>query len=371
MRVLFLSVSTGGGHEKAAQALKESLGLFYPGTVSMTVDSLKYINPVFERLLVNSYLATVKEKPQIYKKIFYSSNLNHISSAVNSFFSHKLLKLLKSFKPSIAICTHPFPLQMLSSLKRRHEIDVPVIAVLTDYITHPSWIQDHIDAFIVSHEDMAESLLSKGILPCNIHRFGIPVGQSFLKTKERSGLLKELGLSTKPTVLIMGGSLGLGDIKSAFTALISSRLEIQIIIITGENEKVRKELLQIDHKGKEVKIIGYTNNVSLYMDVSDILITKPGGMTVSEALVKHLPLILISPLPGQEEGNMEFLVREGAAVVANDIKSIKDIVIFLLKNPLKRSLMKEAAKRISRPCAANDTILLAKALVEGEEEKAQ
>lgn len=368
MNALYLSVSTGSGHIKAAQAIKEAAEVYYPCSRHLLVDSLKYINPVVDKLVVGGYLNTIRTSPQIYGKLFrfseVSDNIYHFSKAINNFFSFKVKGLIESFEPSIIVCTHPFSIQMISTLKKREASDIPVIAVLTDFIIHSFWIDGNIDAYIVANDSMRNEMILRGIAPDRVFSYGIPVSDNFTIKKDRTFLLKDLGLSNRTTILIMGGSLGLGEITGAFLALLKSHMDIQIIVITGENAKVKKGLEELAaHSDKPVKILSYTDRVADYMDVSNLIITKPGGMTTAEALVKQVPIVLISPIPGQEEGNSSFLCREGAAVRINRINDISNIVQQLLSNPLQISLMKTAAMRLARPNAGRDTAALIETLI--------
>lgn len=372
MDVLFLSVSMGAGHRNAAEAVKEQVEKRYANARTMIVDTLSYVNPVVDKLIVGGYLSTVKKTPQIYGKLYSmsesSDNICDFTNTLNRLMSFRIKKLVEQFKPSVIVCTHPFPMQMLSNLKTSEKIDIPVVAIITDYITHSFWYYPNIDAYIVAHEYMKQQMISKGIRPERIHTYGIPVSSSFLLRKNRQVLLKEFRLKNILTVMIMGGSLGYGEMEDTFLSLLNCRTDLQVIAITGKNEKLRQELEKHSQNcDKTVKVIGFTNRVADFMDISDCIITKPGGMTISEALVKELPIFIISPIPGQEERNAHFLINNGLAsrILPND--DIDAILYQINSNPVRMRQMKEMCRYFAKPDSSRDILDLMERLVYNKE----
>jgi processive 1,2-diacylglycerol beta-glucosyltransferase len=319
MDVLFLTVSTGRGHEKAAQAVKEIIEEFYPGSRTLIVDALRYTSPIADKIIIGSYLNTIRNTPSIYRKLYKMSemgdNFYSLNKKFNKLLSGRLLNLIKEFNPSVIVTTHPFSLQMLSELKKKTDFNIPVLAIVTDYVFHSFWLHELVDAYIVAHENLKNDMVKWGISESRIFPYGIPVQQKFLEKKDKKEVRKQLGLDDKLTALIMGGSLGFGEIDTAFSNLLKCRRDLQIIVVTGENIGLLKKLSNYSANAcKNVKILGYTDMVPELMDVSDFLLTKPGGLTISEALVKGIPIYIISPIPGAEEGNADFLLQNGAAV---------------------------------------------------------
>lgn len=363
MDVLFLSVSIGAGHIKAAEAVKEALVQKYPNARSMMVDTLKYVNPIIDKLIVGSYLNTVKATPVIYGKLYEMSetgyNINDLSKTVNKLMSRRIKTLIAQFRPSVIVCTHPFPLQMVSALKKKNKVNIPLVAIMTDFVVHSLWLHDHVDAYIVAHEYMKEQMVKRGIPEDTIFPVGIPISGQFLEKKDRKSVLDELGLDDKPTILVMGGSLGFGEIRHIFLSLLKSGIELQLIVLTGKNRKLKHQLEKYSFNTvKKVRILGYTNNVPELMDAADFIITKPGGMTVAESLAKELPIFIMSPIPGQEEGNANFLVNSGAACRIYDSNSIEDILYQITYNPLRVKHMKEMAKHIAKPHSGEATLAI-------------
>lgn len=367
MDVLFLSVSTGGGHLKAAQALKERIAQLYPLSRTLIVDTLKHVNPFIDKLIIGSYLKALKNSPQIYGKLYDISesgeNIYDLSKTVNRILSFRIKRLIYDFDPSVIVCTHPFPLQMVVNLKLMHKVTIPTVAVITDYTAHSFWLHDNVDAYVVANNHMKYEMIDRGIFGDIIFPYGIPVSSDFLQRKNRLTLIKELGLDNKLTVLFMGGSLGYGEIKNNFLSILHCKKDLQIVVVTGSNTKLKGQLEACAcGSSKKVLILSYTNRIADLMDISDFIITKPGGMTISEALVKELPIFLISPIPGQEERNAQYLVNNGAAVRIFDNDKLDNILLQIMDNTLRIRHMKEMAKHLAHPNATEDVIGLLKRL---------
>jgi processive 1,2-diacylglycerol beta-glucosyltransferase len=238
-------------------------------------------------------------------------------------------------------------------------VNIPVISVITDFTTHSYWLHEYVSAYVVAHDFLKPELIKKGIPEDIIYPYGIPFSKSFLQKKDRAKLSKEFKLEEKLTVLIMGGGLGYGELKKTFLSLINMKKDIQIIVITGTNKKLKHQLENYPTDiNKKIKIIGYTNRVSDYMDISDIIITKPGGMTITESLIKELPIFIISPIPGQEERNARFLTNIGAAVRILKNDDAGNILHQIMDNPLRVSHIKEMERFIAKPKAADDIVNL-------------
>ncbi len=373
MRVLILYVSVGTGHMKAAEALKESIEKQFEGWSVDILDTLKYINPIIDKVVVNSYLGALKRSPGLYSRLYTASGtgtaIYDISKSLNKLLSYKLNSLIEDYDPSAIVCTHPFPMQMLSSLKEKNRINIPAIAILTDYVVHSLWLDSGMDAFIVANELMKTEMINRGIPGSIIFPYGIPVSPKFLTRVDRVCLLKKLGLeNNKFTVLVMGGGMGCGNIDSTMASLLNCDLDLQIIVVTGTNHKLKTRLEDSTKNmgsNKKVLILSYTDRINELMDISDLLITKPGGMTVSEALVKGLPIFIISPIPGQEEGNASFLIRSGVANRIDDSDQLVSVLSHVANNPLALNAMRENSKLWSRPHSATDIATLLGKLVLG------
>jgi len=356
MKILILTVSAGAGHIKAAEAISEQIKLKYPDSNIMIVDTYRYISPLLDKVIVGGYMSILRHTPGIYGKYYSLSepvgSRYNFGSIINRFLAIKLMDLINEFDPSVIACTNFIPLQILAMLHRKNKLKTPTISVITDYTTHSYWIHDYVSAYVVANDFIKAELVRKGIPGDIIHPLGIPVTMDFSISNDRNKLLCEYGLENKPTILIMGGSLGFGHMKEAFLSLLKLERDIQIVVITGTNKKLRQYLEKCSKLSKKcIKIIGYTDKVCDFMDMCDLLITNPGGMTISEALIKNIPLVLISPIPGQEERNAQFLTNIGVAARVLKKCDLNSVINHVIDNPLRICHMKEMAKYLSKPDA--------------------
>jgi processive 1,2-diacylglycerol beta-glucosyltransferase len=373
MKALIFSVSAGGGHGLAAEALKDYINLKFPISEIKVIDTLKYINPIIDKVVIGSYLKTLKVTPSLYGKLYNCSETdsgiaNTISSKFNEIMTYKLLPLIDEFNPDILICTHPFPTEMVSIMKVKYNLNTPVISIITDYYPHGFWLHPFIDAYVVSTKDMIEDMVCKGIPRRTIYDLGIPVKPSFLIKYEREETLKELDLCpSKFTILVMGGSLGMGKITDIYTELSRVNKDIQIIVITGKNDKLYNELSVLKETSvKPTKIIGFTDKVNKYMQASDLLLTKPGGLTITEALICGIPLGLFSPIPGQEEKNAEFLLNNNLAINLSNTNQCQEIIEDLLRLENKLEVMRENCNDFSKPDSGTKIVQLIESLLKSK-----
>jgi len=376
MKVMILSVSAGGGHEHAAEAIRRHIMSKNQNSEIIIIDTLKYINPIIDKVVIGSYLKSLKVSPALYGKLYNHSKADEgIATAISSIFNEamtfKLLPLINKLRPDILICTHPFPTEMVSILKGKNKLNIPCVSVITDYYCHYLCLHPDIDSYVVSNCDMIDDMISKGINKDAIYNLGIPVIPEFLINYDRSKTLKELNLREHvTTILVMGGSLGMGKIKTIYKELIKVKEDIQIIVITGNNKKLYSELQIIKESSpKETRIIGFTNKVNMFMQSCDLLLTKPGGLTIAESLICGIPLVLFSPIPGQEEKNAEFLTKHNLAVNISDIDKCSSIIEDLLSDKSRLDDMKSNCRHYSKPNSGEDIYNLICSLVHKKQNK--
>ena len=260
---------------------------------------------------------------------------------------------------------HPsLSLQMVAHLKKQNKINVPAIAILTDFVDHPLWHHDNIEAYIVAHDYIKSNMLESGVDKRRVFDYGIPVSRAFLENIPKNKARKQLNLEDTLTVLLMGGSLGMGDIENYFRCFSGSKKNLQIITVTGQNSLLKKRIEMASRKcGKPTKLFGYTPNIARLMDCSDFIATKPGGMTISEAFVKSLPIFIITPIPGQEQRNTRFLLNSGAAVKINKDDNIDSLLLQTFENPLRYKHMVQMATHLSKPNSGHNIVNLMEKLV--------
>ena len=395
-KVLIMSASTGGGHNRAAKAMKEEIEKRCINGEYITceiVDSLKLINTTMDKIISSGYEKSAKYTPKAWGGVYKISDANIMSkhefkgNLFNSLLSSRLKKLLKESKPDLIIGTHPFPMIALSTLKKNNNIhslsrsesfykstkvDIPpMISVLTDYTTHSTWIQNEIDYYIVGHEYVKELLVYEGVDSEKVKAFGIPVEKSFLSHRDRETVLTELGLSPeKLTVLLMGGSFGAGNIKETLEDLIAIDRDFQILVITGRNEHLKDKLskmLDSTIHNKNICLLGYTNKMNDILASIDVLISKPGGLTTTEALLNDVPMIVPYFIPGQEEENLDFLTNCGAALRTTKKYSLPVLLKVLIDDPSRLDNLRKNIKSIRKfDSAVNISNLVVDILTDNE-----
>ena len=395
-KVLIMSASTGGGHNRAARAIKEELESRTIDNMSIEceiVDSLKLVNNTMDKVISRGYEKSALYTPKAYGSVYRFSETTIASknefktNPLTSLMARKFKHLLNESTPDLIIGTHPFPMIALSTLKKNNNIhslsrsesfykstkvDIPtMISVLTDYTTHSTWIQNEIDYYIVGHEYVKELLVYEGVDSEKVKAFGIPVEKSFLSHRDRETVLTELGLSPeKLTVLLMGGSFGAGNIKETLEDLIAIDRDFQILVITGRNEHLKDKLskmLDSTIHNKNICLLGYTNKMNDILASIDVLISKPGGLTTTEALLNDVPMIVPYFIPGQEEENLDFLTNCGAALRTTKKYSLPVLLKVLIDDPSRLDNLRKNIKSIRKfDSAVNISNLVVDILTDNE-----
>jgi processive 1,2-diacylglycerol beta-glucosyltransferase len=290
------------------------------------------------------------DNPKVAKKI------KKMKDRVHKFNSYKLKNLFDNFRADAVLCTQAFPCGMVADYKKSFNSKIPLVAVLTDYVPHSYWVYDLVDYYITPSEDVSMRLMKKGVLAEKIKALGIPFDPKFNQPNNPEAIFHKLKLSPLlPTILIMGGGQGLGPIKTIIKSLEKLSSSIQEIIVTGSNKKLYNSLKRKIKKYKnKILLFGYADNINELMAISNIIISKPGGVTSAEALAKHLPMIIVKPIPGQEVNNTAYLTEKEAAIKIDDPKKTNLIIEDLLSHPAKLGHLRESASRISKPNASLD-----------------
>lgn len=361
MKIIIFYASYGGGHLNAAKSINEYILENYKNVDIELIDCMKYINKTIEKVTTSAYNEMAKKAPWAWGKIYADSQkgpLAHLSSRSNKIMAIKLLKLLREKNADLIISTHPFGSQMCSYLKRKGKINSKIATIMTDFAPHDQWLvgSDFTDYFFVAHDKMKKYLINKNIPEEKIFSTGIPISTRFTKKYDKEKLLKEFNLQPgKQTILFFGGGeYGLGKSKTfnIFENLIQSNENMQIIAISGKNPEMKKEfenIIEKHNKSNCVKLLSYTNKVPELMSISDLVVTKPGGLTTSESLASCLPMVIINPIPGQEKENAEFLENHGIAVWIKNSNESKMIFELLLSNKEKLEDMKKNTSILAKP----------------------
>lgn len=365
-RILIFYGSYGGGHLSASRSIRDYIQSNYPDSEIMMVDCIEYINKLFNKVTTKAYVDFSKNARWIWKQLYYGSEsggLARISNSINRIMAIKLDKLIQEFCPTLIISTHPFSSQMCAILKQKGKVNCTLATVMTDYAPHNQWLVAHefVDYYFVAHEGMKEQLIERGVEPNKIYVTGIPLSNRFLLNYDKPKILQEYNLSPdKKTILFFcGGEYGFGKDKTfnRLKAIIDTFPNLQVIAIAGRNEKMKERfdaLVEETNSQNTVKILSYTNQVPELMSVSDLVITKPGGLTTTESLASGLPLIIIDPLPGQEEENADFIEKSGAGIWIKENDDIQNILFDVLGNTYKLQDMKIRARLIAKKNSTKD-----------------
>ena len=368
MKVLIFYASYGGGHLNAAKSIENHIRTNFKDIDVELIDCMKYVNKTIEKFTTAAYREMAKKMPWAWGKIYSDSQkgpLAHISTRSNKILAIKLLKLLREKKPDLIISTHPFGSQMCSYLKRKGKIDSKIATIMTDFAPHDQWLVGHefTDYFFVAHNKMKDYLINKNINEEKIFTTGIPISEAFKKEYNKQEIFDNYSLDkNKFTILFFGGGeFGLGKTRTVQIfenfANETKNNNIQIIAISGKNEKMKnafQTIIETNNLQDNVNIIGFSNEVPKLMAISDLVVTKPGGLTTSESLASNLPMVIINPIPGQEEENAEFLENKGIAVWIKKTDNLKEVIENLLQNKEKLQQMKENSKLLAKPNSTKD-----------------
>lgn len=344
IKILILYEDIGTGHKRTAMALKkafekrENVEASIENPFGEKFPSLSY-------LTTRIYLKTLKLTPELWGYL-YEMERDKIERRINKLVGISIYTFIKdyvlSLKPDAVICTHPFCCSILSHVKR--DLNIPIYAILTDYDVHAYWIHHQIDGYFVGSNEMKTQMKNMGVSDDKIYVTGIPIDEEFYVRKDKFEVRQKLGFSLdKPLVLVMGGGLGLGNMKKA-VKVIQNYKDIQIAVLCGFNKNLKSKLEEI--ADDNVKVFGHVDNVHDFMEAADVLITKSGGLTITEAITKKLPMIVFDPIPGQEERNLEFLLRKRIALRIKDIEKLDKKIMDLLGDSKKLNEMKERMEEL-------------------------
>ncbi|MDO7787052.1 MGDG synthase family glycosyltransferase [Desulforamulus aquiferis] len=373
-KVLILSVSAGEGHMRAAAALKSELYRRNPQTEAIILDTFRYASPLLEKVVLGTYMEIIKMSPIIYGYLYRQAEKekplsgfakHEFNRIMNRLAAPKLVSYIEQMQPQAIICTHPFPLGILAELRGAGRCNVPIVATITDYTVHPFWLFEHVDCYMVAADGLVKAFAEFGIRPEKIKATGIPIEPEFSKVRDKDKLRDNWKLDRNlPTILIMGGGLGMGPMAEVVKGLGAAGLPCQLVVVCGHNETLRLKLMkQLPSLQGKIQVHGYIRNIHELMAACDLMVGKAGGLTASEAMASKLPMFITDPIPGQEERNAEFLQRAGAAKL---VRGTKDLILQVkdyLRNKSVQIRMSVAAEQIGRPQSAMTAVNIIEDLV--------
>lgn len=359
--ILILYSNYGDGHPQAAKAIHDSLALSHPKARITLIDFMQLAHPYMYPAIRYLFLQGMRKFPDIYGFLYNKTRpLNTLSCFLkkyNRFGIQRLLKLIHELEPFVVVSTFPMAAGAMSLLKSRGMTNVTTTTVITDHTDHSYWVYPFTDRYIVGSEVVKQGLLQYDVPHHRISITGIPVRLEFMQGYDRKVLARKHGLDPQmKTVLLMGGGCGIikdsAALARSFEAL---PVIIQWIVVCGHNRKLRRQLEDICRASKHrIHIKGYVDYVNELMAVSDVMISKPGGLTISEALAMELPMVVFNSLPGQEADNTRFLLRSGAAFQAETVEDLVNIITGVIQNPEMLKSMREKIRQVQKKNAAFD-----------------
>src|SRR6266571_2055216 len=357
MRILIATVTAGAGHLQAAAALEEAWRAARPEDVVENVDLLDYVSRLQRKVYVQGYVKLVEHAPELWGMVFKKTDNPALLRKVARFrrgfaerTNKKFVKHLKAFKPDAVVCTHYLPVEIMAHLERKG-FNPMTVCVVTDFEAHALWMEQAVDLYCVAAEETKASLVARGAKAENLVVTGNPIAPKFSGLPNPRAVRKNYGLRDDlPDLLVLGGGFGMGPVARILSALDRIERDCQILVVAGRNEKLRRDLACGNYR-HPTRVLGFVSNMHELMAVADLIVTKPGGLTSSEALAMGRPLLILDPIPGQEAANSDFLLEHGMAVKVNRAEDLPYRIEQLLGSK-KLAEMAKAAKALGRPKAA-------------------
>jgi processive 1,2-diacylglycerol beta-glucosyltransferase len=369
-RIAILTLSIGSGHVRASSVVARALEEGNAGVDVRALDAIKYAQPWFRWFYVYPYWWMLRYARGLWGWLYERRHhRNHRATAPRWVFRwgcRKVLRELRSFAPHLLVVTEIGAAEIAALGKREGWVSAPLLAVQTDFQTEPPWVQPEIDFYCVGSEEARSQLIGWGISPHRILVVGIPIDPVFALPHDKPEILRLLGLAAeRPVVLVMAGGMGPAPLDEVVLSLGRCGLPLQVIAVAGHDAKMRARLESLRGKvALDLRTLGWIENVPELMAAADLLVTKPGGLSTSEALAAGLPMVLTHPIPGPEEHHARHLVQQGVALHARTSEELPQIVLPLLRSTEKRAEMARRARELARPDAAYAVAQVGRALLE-------
>jgi processive 1,2-diacylglycerol beta-glucosyltransferase len=360
LNIAILSCNYGGGHQRVAEVLVDELRQRSPGCHVEIHDYIEtYIGHRSNLAFTSLYFGSVRWAPRLYRWFYRATSAisphSPVQRCINRLGKRRLADFLRTQRPDIVVCTYCLPAGGMSELKREGRTDVPCVTVITDHAIHSQWIHPGIDLYLVSSEHVRHGIVAHGISPDRVLSTGIPVSPALGTPLDRHALRRQYGLDPAlPTILVMVGAYNLmRGALDVYRRVIKLPRPAQVLCVCGKDERLRQAVERLAQEAAmPVRVFGYVREIPALMAMSDLMVSKAGGVTTSEALAAGLPMILVNPIPGQEEENTAFLQAVGAAIVAPRPADLRSLIADLLDNPERLARLREGARQVKRPDAA-------------------
>ena len=363
-QVMIFYASAGFGHEKAARGIEEAMRTSLDPAAVECLDTVKLAPGFFGDLYRQTYLLQIKYAPWLWGMFYYSFDVpwiyfftRKIRRLLNSLTARKLETLLVEKNPETVIATHFLAVEVAAFLKIRGRIRSKIISVVTDYLPHYVWTAAGVDGYAVAVEETKDGLIRRGVPAERIRITGIPIESKFLKTNSKEELAAKFNLKTSVfTILLTSGGGGIGALVDIVDGLLELKKTMQVLVVCGTNKDLFERLSKRSEAWPSLKVFGFVNNMQELMEVSDIVIGKAGGLTITESFSKGKPVILFQSIPGQERRNAVCVERYGAGILAHGAPDVIKRIRGLLENPKEFDSLKAGARQLSRPFAAEDIV---------------
>jgi processive 1,2-diacylglycerol beta-glucosyltransferase len=361
-RVLIISASAGTGHVRCGQALEKAFAADKRVGEVLHEDALKYTNKLFRDFYSKLYIQLVREAPTVLGWVYRTTDEPWKGEAVRLQLDRlnlaPLVKFIKEFDPHITVCTHFLPAGLISHLIDRGDLETHHSIVVTDFDCHAMWLSRIFHRYFVALDETKAHLEALGLPAERISATGIPIDPVFGRQADREAVKAALGLrAERPTLLLSAGALGVGPTEMVVRRLMELQHDTQTIVICGKSDELKDKIRGIaGSRNPRFHIMGYTDRMHELMQISDLFIGKPGGLTTSEALACGLPMCVVSPIPGQEERNSDHLLEKGAAIKAHELTTLAWKIDLLLGEPERLEQMRRNALSIGRPHAAEEVV---------------
>ncbi len=365
-KVILVSASAGAGHVRASQALEKALRAMGAAREVQRLDILDDTNWAIRRFYSKGYAKLVNHFPNLWSSFYQHTDVfgrgywwRMLLERVNF---GRFIKRLEREKPDLVVSTHFMPPEIVSYMREKRGFACPQAVVVTDIDPHAAWLCRHSEHYFVAMEEAKEYLAALGVPRDRVTVSGIPTDPIFAEPKDRGAMAAKHGLEAGlTTILISAGGFGLGPVESIMRSLLALRRPAQVVAVCGTSEKLKRRLdalaagVTAGHPVK-VKVVGFTREMDELMAASDMLVGKPGGLTMSEALIKGLVFVIVNPIPGQEARNTDHLLEEGAALRCNNLPALAWKIDRLLDDPARLASMKGNVRRLARPNAAQEIV---------------
>jgi processive 1,2-diacylglycerol beta-glucosyltransferase len=365
--ILVLSASVGAGHLRAAQAVELALREIRPEAHVRNLDVLEMTNALFRRLYAKAYVDLINRAPHVLG-YFYdlldrpSKSGRHrgdrLRLALEKLNLRAFIRFIREEPCDLVINTHFLPAEIIAALRRKRQVAVPQVTVTTDFETHRLWVNTPCEHYFAATEEGARYLHHWGVPAGHVTVTGIPIHPAFRQHKDRAMCRSRHGLSEdRPVVLQLAGGFGVGPVEAWLKALLAVERPLQLIVVAGRNEAIRKQLQKVKKPERHrVQVLGFTDQIDELMAAADLVVSKPGGLTTAEVLARGAAMVVINPIPGQESRNSDFLLEQGAAIKANNPATLAYKVGSLLDDPKRLFNLRANSARLARPRASLDVV---------------